>query len=345
MFFKVESWRPRDVKRFIYLGLLAGASAYFHGSCLVAALGILAVIAVFSKEKLGFALFAAIALALTVAQNNFFSAGAPGITPGFQFGFIAQDKSVPGVMKYLFELTGIVFPVVLAGVVLKWKSYGGLFIAFLVPAVFTFTLSLTPDITVNHKYLMISLALLNILAAYAVVSIAESFAKRKPKILRAAGAAAAGALVLVLTISGLLDLAPYNHQSGTGSRAVYRDTASGTIGWIAENTEKGSVFLSHWHVQSPILMAGRFEFLGWPYFGWSAGYDTDGRADEVIGIFSSRDEDEFRARALASGVSYIFVDWELIDNREFGFNEDIVAATFPLVFQSDEEGIRIYEVR
>jgi len=343
-FFKAESWRPNDVKRYIYLGLLAGAAAYFHGSCLVAALGILAVIAVFSKEKLGFALFAAIALALTVAQNNFFSADAPGIMPGFQFGFIALDKSAPGVAKYLFELTGIVFPIAIAGAALRWKSYGGLFIAFLVPAVFTFTLSLTPDITVNHKYLMISLALLNIFAAYAVVRIAESFAERKSKILRTAGAATAVALVLVLTISGILDIVPYRHQSGPDSRAVYSDTASETVGWIKENTEKGSVFLSHWHVQSPILMAGRFEYLGWPYYGWSAGYDTDGRADEVIGIFSSRDEDELRARALASGASYIFVDWDLIDNHEFGFNEDIVAAAFPLVFRSDAEGVRIYEV-
>jgi len=343
-FFKSESWRTQNIKRYIFLGLLAGGAAYFHGSCVVAALGILAVMAIFSKEKLGFAIFAGIAVALTVLQNNYFSAGAPGIAPSFQFGFIAPDKTLMGVAKYLFELTGVIFPVVLAGAILKWKGSGGLFFAFLIPAALTFTLSLTPDITVNHKFLMISIALLNIFAAYAIVSVADAFAKGKSKVLRGVGIALAGALALVLTISGILDVVPYNRQSGDGSRAVYLDTASETVAWIEGNTEPGSVFLSNWHVQSPILMAGRFEYMGWPYFGWSAGYDTDARSNDLKAVFSTWDGEELRTLALGSGASYIYVDWDLIENQEFGFNEETTASVFPLVFSSDAENVRIYRI-
>ena len=344
-FFKAGTWGPRDYKKFVFLGLLTGAAAYFHGSCVVAALGVLAVMALFSREKLGFALLAGIALVLTSLQNSYFSAGAPVIAPGFQFGFIAADKSVAGVAKYLAELTGIVFPVALAGAVLLWRKSGGLFLAFLVPAVFTFTLSLTPDITVNHKYLMISIAMLNIFAAYAIAGIAGAFAGKKrkaSKALKGAGIAVAGLLVLVLTVSGILDIVPYSRQSGEGSRVAYADTASETVAWIAGNTAPGSVFLSHWHVQSPVLLAGRFEYMGWPYFGWSAGYDTYGRRDVIAAIFAAPAGDTMRASALASGASYIFVDMDLIDNAELGFSEEAVAATFPLVFTSESENIRIY---
>jgi len=343
-FLKAETWVPHNYSKYVFLGLLTGAAAYFHGSCVVAALGVLAVMAIFSREKLGFALLAGIALVLTALQNSYFSAGAPGITPSFQFGFIAPDNTVAGVAGYLAELTGIVFPVALAGAALRWNKCGGLFLAFLVPAALTFTLSLTPDITVNHKLLMISIALVNIFAAYAIVRIAERFGMRRAKAMRGAGIAIAGALVLVLTISGILDIVPYSRQSGEGSRAVYADTASETVAWISGNTEPGSVFLSHWHVQSPVLMAGRFEYLGWPYFGWSAGYDTNGREQEMKAIFASADSAELRARALASGASYILVDMDLIENEEFGFSEGIVLSTFPLAFLSDSEDIRIYRI-
>ena len=343
-FFNAETWRPQNYARFAFLGLLTGGAAYFHGSCVVAALSILAVMAIFSKEKLGFVLMAGIALILTSLQNNYFSAGAPGIAPSFQFGFIAADKSVAGVARYLVELTGIVLPVALAGAALRWKKTGGLCLAFLVPAVLTFTLSLTPDITVNHKYLMISIALLNIFAAYAIVSLAESFKRWKSKALKGAGIAIAGALVLVLTVSGILDIVPFSRQTGEGSRAVYADSASDTVAWISDHTEPGSVFLSHWHVQSPVLLAGRFEYIGWPYFGWSAGYDTYGREDRIKSIFASGDSEELRDRALASGASYIFVDRDLIENHDFGFSEEIVASTFTMVFTSEPEGIRIYRI-
>ena len=343
-FFKPETWRARHIDRAVFLGLLTGFSAYFHGSCVVAALGILAIMAIFSAEKINYAIFAAVTLALSVLQNRYFGAGAPPIAPSFKFGFIVPEPSLPNIIAYLAELTGVAFLCAAAGAVLLRKTSGGLAAAFLAPAVFTFTLNLTPDVTVNHKYLMISMALLNIFAAYAIVRAAGYFYNKKAVVLKCAGAAAAGIIALLLTLSGIVDLVTYNNLNGAGSRLSYKDAASETVSWIKKNTETGTVFLSHWHVQSPILLAGRYEFIGWPYFGWSAGYDTYGRGDAVRAILASEDRDELLARARANGISYVYVDRDLVDNNEFSLDEDKIVAALPLVFTSETEAVRIYKI-
>ena len=343
-FFVGKSWLPKHIGRAVFLGLFVGAATYFHGSCVTAALGILAIMALFSEAKLDYAITAAIALGLSFIQNWYFVAGASMISPRLQFGFIVENPTALNVAKYLIELTGIVFFVALAGAILKWKKLGGLALAFLVPAALTFTLSLTPDITVNHKFLMMSIALLNIFAAYAIVWVAELFFEKKQGVLKAVGVAIAGLLVLVLTSSGIKDLRTYIIRNGPHSSVYYEDKTSDIVEWITKNTEKGSVFLSSWHVQSPIMLAGRFEYQGWPYFTWSAGYEEN-RGEAMVSMFSSESAEQFRTLVQARGISYVYVDRDLIGSSEFPLNEEIVAAAFPLVYSNIEEVVRIYEVK
>jgi hypothetical protein len=249
------------------------------------------------------------------------------------------------VLLYLLQLTGVIFFAALAGAVLQRKKYIGMFFAFLVPAVLTFTLSMGPDITVNHKWLMMSVALINIFAAYAIVMTAEFFIKKQKIIFKAAGFAIAGILILLLTSSGIVDTFAYKNRNGPGRKVVYEALMRGTTGWIYENTPPRSVFLSDWHVQSPILLAGRFVFFGWPYFGGGAGHDTHGRGKMMQVIFASQTPEELRYRLKANGISYIYVDNGLVNNREFGFNGEIykiISATFPLVYENAAEGVRIY---
>lgn len=80
------------------------------------------------------------------------------MSPSFYWGFLAENKSISGVLWYLVEISGFFFVgLVVASVFFKRNErvvLGG----FLLPAVFAFVVSLTPDINVNHKYIMISYA-------------------------------------------------------------------------------------------------------------------------------------------------------------------------------------------
>ena len=84
----------------------------------------------------------------------------------FTVGFISEDKSPAGVLWFLIQMSGIFFAgAVLLLPLLKKRLHRVLTVSCLFPVVFAFCFSLTPDITVNHKYIMISYAFLAVLWA------------------------------------------------------------------------------------------------------------------------------------------------------------------------------------
>lgn len=92
---------------------------------------------------------------------------------GFQLylGFLAEEKTPWGVVKYLFWMGGIFFLGLLGLVVFLRRKGRVLAVSFLIPTIFAFTILMTVDINVNHKYIMISYAFLGILWAWAVCSL------------------------------------------------------------------------------------------------------------------------------------------------------------------------------
>lgn len=67
--------------------------------------------AVWSNHKLDYAVTAVITLILTFIQTNFFMDKSVGQSIGvtYQFGFLADELTMPGVITYLIKLAGIYF--------------------------------------------------------------------------------------------------------------------------------------------------------------------------------------------------------------------------------------------
>jgi len=63
-----------------------------------------------------------------------------------------------------------------------------------------------------------------------------------------------------------------------------------TITFIVENTPKDAVFLNSSYLYHPASLAGRKIYMGWPYFAWSAGYDTYTRKEKIEEIFNSQNK-------------------------------------------------------
>ncbi|MDR1664716.1 MAG: hypothetical protein LBR83_07340, partial [Clostridiales bacterium] len=205
--------------------------------------------------------------------------------------------------------------------------------------VIAFTVSLTPDIAVNHKYVMISIFLLNIPAAYALTVL---FTQKNR--LRWPGRAAALALAFALTATGVFDHFAMYHKNKEGQR--YQVELNGrTEEWIATNTEPGDVFASHIHWMSPVFLAGRFAFMGWPYYPWSAGYDTLAREDALKKFFAAEDGRVLQTLARLYRVSYVLADGALRESADFEFNEALFDETFEVVFYDEETDIKIYRVQ
>ncbi|MDR1638801.1 MAG: hypothetical protein LBT59_03795 [Clostridiales bacterium] len=339
-FFSKDAWVWENVPRMLFVGILTGAMSFYHGSAVIALLGILACIGIFSKHRLEFAVIAAITYAMSQLQAAFFAPGIELAKPQIVLGFIASKKTFQGVSEYLFELTGFCLLAAAIGLAISFKKTFMFFLAAAVPFVVTFTLSLTPDVTVNHKFLMISLALFNIFSAYAIAKLYQS--GWNAKWLRVLCKACACAIILLFVSTGILDFFTMLNQDGFGKSArIDLDNSYQT--WIRENTDPNAVFIGPWPSLNDVFFAGRREFLGWPYYAWSGGYDTDGRSSIFAELVNTLDEKRFIEIVMDNQISYIAVDHDLLNNSNFRARPDLIVRICEKVFENPEQGLEVYE--
>jgi hypothetical protein len=336
-----KAWLPQNMLRAVSIGALTGAASFYNGAMVIASLAVLAVCAFFSKHRLEFLIIAAIAFAMSSAQAAFFGQGAEIVSPRYFFGFIAPEKTLPGVMGYIFELSGPGLIAAAAAVCIKPSKLLPVFCIFSAPLIVTFTLSLTPDITVNHKYYFFAMMLINILAAYGIM---ELFTGDGLK--RFFGRTAyvwGGALLALCLLTGFYDnMAMANRNRD--ERAVTMPVTDEYQRWLLENTGSRDVFLTFWHWIDRIYMTGRFEFLGWPYYAGSGGHDTHGRKLAADAMFGASTPEALRRLTREHGIDFIVIDRALSASADFYVNEENIRHTFPLVFSLEDEGLYVFKV-
>ncbi|MDR3238739.1 MAG: hypothetical protein LBT44_01450 [Clostridiales bacterium] len=336
-----DAWLCDRVGSAVFLGVLIGGAAFFNGACVIAVLSILAVLAVFSKHRLNFLIIAVIAYALSTLEASFFAPGVEIAKLSLRFGFISPDKSPAGVARYIIELTGVCLFVAVLALSLRPKKYAPFFFAFAVPFVITFSLSLTPDVTVNHKYLMISLALLNIFTACGVWFLASH--QWQKRWLGIGAKILAAVLFSLMVFTGVIDLMSERNLNGIG-RSASMPVHSQYQDWLIQNTKPNDIFLTYWDSLSEIFFAGRFEFNGWPYYAWSAGYATDLRGAAAKAMYAAGSPDELRRLTRENNIAYIVINPDVINNVEWPVNEQNIADTFPLVYSDEEVRLSVYQV-
>ena len=82
-------------------------------------------------------------------------------------------------------------------------------------------------------------------------------------------------------------------------------------------------------------------YCGWPYYGWSAGYDTDYRTAVAIEIYQTEDSERLRELVRDEGITYIiYEDGMQLDGQNCG--EETISETYPQVYCSEDGALRIY---
>lgn len=329
-----EAWKCRSVERALAAGLLIGLTAFWNGAAVIGGLLILMGFAVFSDGKLDYLITALVSVLFSVLQSKIFIWGS-AVETSFQWGFIVEDKSLGGILWYLLQMSGIFFlGAVFLIFVQKKRSQKAVLISCLFPLIFAFCVSLTPDVTVNHKYIMISYAFLAIFWAEAVTSLMRK--KIPVKIL-------AVVLCISLTITGVYDMWIIFRNNGPGHR-VSVNLDSELTEWLAENLDHNDLILTPEYSISEVTMSGVMMYLGWPYYAWSAGYDTYGRAEKAREIYTSQDKETVRRLVQQEKITYILFEEGMTFEGEYGV-EDTIKAMYPRVYQSEDRRIRIYEIR
>lgn len=326
LFLEKVSWRVKDYKLAVFGGILLGSIAFWNGAALIAVLSILFLVAICSENRLEFLITAVIAYGMSWLQAKFFIHGT-AISPQYYFGFIAENRTLFGAADYLLKLLGIL-PFVLFAAFLSGKGVKRyLILAFSMPLIIAFTLSLTIDVTVNHKYIMIAVMFLGILAAE---YIAQLFEKRDIFV-------KIGCILIILTLTGtgVYDFITIL-QKNQSSTAIILDTKDGLTKWIEDNTDSRDIFLTSNYALNRVVLGGAMLYDGWSYFAWSAGYDTQSRDAQVKLMYEADSPNKLKELINKNHIRYIIVDKDNRTSQSYKLKEENIRNTYSIAYQDGE---------
>lgn len=314
-----EGWLPRSWKKTVTMGMVLGLCCFFNGACVIGCLCVLFLLAWVSDHRLEYAIIAAITVVMTSLTTAFFIDGSV-VNFQFVFGFLAKTKTFVGVGEYIMTLCGILPFVLLAALLISDEADRWIWFAFTAPFILAFTVSLTPDLPVNHKYVMMSLMLLDVPAAIVLVKIADIKGILSKAIMCM--------LLFVLTISGLYDFTMVVKKNDWESNyhLVLRDDNEITL-WVEANANAQDIFLSAPYALNEYVYGGAMLFYGWPYFSSSAGYDEKARLELVMKMYATNSVRELLQLVHDNNIRYIVISDEVRENYEV--NETLI----PFLFQ------------
>ncbi len=325
--FSIDGWKAESYLRPVVLGVLLGLTAFWNGATLLATIMVLFVLAIVSDRRIEYLITAILTTVLSLAQNNFFMEGLAVGGAKFQFGFIAENTSLFGTIDYIARLTGILFLVLFSAFAVVKGVRRWVLVAFSAPFVFSFFVSLTIDVTVNHKYIMVSVMLMNIFAAILLVKL---FAMKNSamKILCVF-------LVVLMTITGFYDYTTVmkrNHPNYNLQFAM----EDPLVQWIDENTTSQDVFLTPYYALSRAVMGGAMLFEGHGYYPMTAGYDTNKRYALTKEMYEASSVRELQGLIEENGIDYIIIDIDARQSMDYELNEAVFDAAYEKVYEEGD---------
>jgi hypothetical protein len=209
------------------------------------------------------------------------------------------------------------------------KVFLAFFSLFLIGNLFQFS----PEIAANHKFFNLFLIVGNIFVAYFIYLVWQK--KIWGKIL-------ASVLIFFLTLSGIIDFFPIRNDF---LYAIDDAPKNPDIAWIKENTPPQSVFLNSSYLYNPASLAGRKIFLGWPYFAWSAGYNTDQRGKIMKAIYENKDKKKTCQLLIDNKIDYFTTEDTSGDRNLPEIDIEFFQTTFRPAYSNPKNDFQIYEVK
>jgi len=321
--FSVDGWKAEDYLRPVILGVLLGLTAFWNGATLLATIMVLFVLAIVSDRRVEYLITAIITTVLSLVQNNFFMEGLAVGGAKFQFGFIAENTALFGTLDYIARLTGILFLVLFVAFAIVKGVERWVLVAFSAPFVFSFFVSLTIDVTVNHKYIMVSIMLMNIFAAILLVKL---FTMKNVVI-----KLLCIVLVFLMTVTGFYDYRTVIKRNHPDYNLKF-SMEDPLVDWIDTNTTAQDVFLTPYYALSRAVLGGAMLFEGHGYYPMTAGYDTNKRYALTKEMYEASSVRELQGLIEENEIDYIIIDIDARQSADYELNEAVFDAAYEKVY-------------
>jgi hypothetical protein len=277
-------------------------------------------------------ILAIIGISLILALPQIMYSGA-GVSQAklFHPGYLIENLDFLSFIKYWFLNLGLITILAPIGFLLAKRRQRKIILPFLAFFVIGNLFQFSPEIAGNHKFFNLFIIGADIFAAYSIYNLWKY---------SLIGKGIAIFYLILMTLSGVIDIFPIKNDG----YAEIKDGKNNDVEqFIIKNTPKESVFINAFYTYDPASLAGRKIFLGWPYFSWSAGYDTDTRINLIKKIMKPSSLGNTCSLLRGEGVAYI----EVQNPTSFGnidINYSFFETNFRKIFSSLETNISIYDV-
>jgi hypothetical protein len=207
------------------------------------------------------------------------------------------------------------------------KVFLAFFLLFLIGNLFQFS----PEMAANHKFFNLFLIGANMFSAWAIYLIWRK---------NVLGKIVVPFLVFLIVFSGIIDFFPIKNDS----IFVINDSPKNPdVLWIRKNTSADSIFLNSYYIYHPASLAGRKVFLGWPYFAWSAGYDTSQRGLLMRQLYENSQFGVACQLLRENKINYLDTI-EPIPHKEFNINYSFFENNFVVAYRNPTRNFVIYDI-
>lgn len=317
-----------------FLGLALGLFPSLHKAAFIMALAILALLfLLFPKLRMAIFKISIIAFIVSVPQLIFTNQiGRSTNTFSLYTGYLVHGRGLGGFIRHWMLNFGLNCVYIPLGFLLAPARAKKIFLAFLSLFFIGNLFKFSPEIAVNHKFFNLFIIVGNMVSAYFIYRVWQK---------KIVGKILAIILFLPLVFSGIIDFFPIKNDF----RYTINDVSvNEDATWIKENTPPNSVFLNISYLYHPASLAGRKVYYGWPYFTWSAGYDTDKRLKLIKQIYEGESADSVCSLLEKEGIDYVETQ-PSPDREEFLINYQLFENKFILLYNNPTTGLRFYDVK
>ena len=331
----VLSKKKTNLKISACLGIILGLFFFFHLAAFLITIAVVLVLGILFKElRIAALIVLMVGALISIPQYLFLQSSSSAFEPVLSIGYLTQaNLTIKSFMEYWVLNLGLHTILIPIGVILAPKNLRKIFLAFLLIFIIGNAIQFSPEIAGNHKFFNYFMLIGVMFSAFALVKIWKHKFYFKPAVV---------ILFFFLILSGIIDFFPIYNDSkiALADYPIHPD-----VKWIMENTNPKSVFLNSQYLYDPASLAGRKIFLGWPYFPWSAGYDTSKRGELLKKML---EETEFKSACkllVENDIDYVEIITQNPPDPNIPHISNLYNDAFVKVYENTSKNYSIYKVK
>jgi len=329
-----EDDQKNNFKKSLVIGIILGLSFFLNMAVFIMTLAVLAcMFLLFSKKRIYILISILLGGIIALPQYLYVQSGGSFFKPLLNPGYLVTNLNIFSFLNYWWQNLGLNLIFIPLGFIIAAKNEKKILLSFFSLFIIGNLFQFSPEIAANHKFFNLFVIVGAMFSAYFLYFLWKKSNFLKPFVM---------IFTFLLIFSGIIDFFPiYNDYKIT----LLDYPVNKDIVWIMKNTKPDSVFLNTQYLYDNASLAGRKIFLGWPYFAWSQGYDTNARSIVMANMLGSFDKTRLCVLLNENKINYVEISGNNLNDPNLPKISNLISTSFKPVYQDLLTNYKIYEVR